>query len=43
MLGKLARVLKAIGRLVNGAIKDMAADSPGHGVSHREDDKPPDW
>ena len=42
-MGKLGKVLKAIGRFVNGAIKDMAADTPGRGVASRDEDIPPDW
>ncbi len=33
MMGKLVKVLKAIGRFVNGAIKDMAADRAGGGMA----------
>jgi hypothetical protein len=42
---KLVKVLKAIGRFVNGAIKDMLADTrAGGGMSTRQerDDIPPD-
>jgi hypothetical protein len=42
-MGKLAKVLKAIGRFVNGAIKNMAADRPGGGVSGPGEDVAPDW
>jgi hypothetical protein len=42
-MGKLAKVLKAIGRFVNGAIKNMAADRPGGGVSGPDEDALPDW
>jgi len=42
-MGKLAKVLKAIGRFVNGAIKNMAADRPGGGVSGPDEGALPDW
>lgn len=50
MMGKLVKVLKAIGRFVNRAITDMAADRPGGGMATSqeriggqdwEDDLPP--
>lgn len=41
---KLGKVLKAIGRFVNGAIKDMFADTrAGGGMSTGDEDVPPDW
>ena len=41
---KLGKVLKAIGLFVNGAIKDMLADTrAGGGMSTRDEDVPPDW
>lgn len=45
MMGKLARVLKAIARFVNRAIIEMAADRPGGGMTgrrEREENIPPD-
>jgi hypothetical protein len=40
---KLGKVLKAIGRFVNGAIKDMFADTrAGGGMSAGDGDVPPD-
>jgi hypothetical protein len=40
---KLSKVLMAIGRFVNGAIKDMLADTrAGGGMSARDGDVP-DW
>lgn len=41
---KLVRALKAIGRFLNGAIKDMTDDRPGGGMAARRepDDIPPD-
>ncbi len=39
---KLGKVLKTIGRFVNGAIKDMLADTrAGGGMSARDEDVPP--
>jgi hypothetical protein len=44
MMGRLAKVLKAIGRFVNRAAKDMADDRPGGGMAaRREENMPPDW
>ena len=44
MMGKLGKVLKAIGRFVNGATKDMLADTrAGGGMSAGDGDVPPDW
>jgi len=41
---KLGKVLKAIGRFVNGAIKDMLADTrAGGGMSTDDGDAPSDW
>jgi hypothetical protein len=41
---KLGKVLKAVGRFVNGALKDMLADTrAGGGMSDRDGDIPPDW
>jgi hypothetical protein len=37
MMGKMVKVLKAIGRFVNRAIVDMAADRPGGGMSTRQE------
>lgn len=42
-MGKPGKVLKAIGHFVDGAIKDMAADTPWRGVAPREEDIPPVW
>lgn len=45
MMGKLGKVLRAIGRFVNGAIKDMLADTrAGGGMAARQerDEIPPD-
>lgn len=43
-MGKLAKVLKAIGRFVNGAVTDMTDDRPGGGMAAREEeDVPADW
>ena len=39
---KLGKFLKAIGRFVNGAIKDMLADTRA-GDGMRDGDVPPDW
>lgn len=36
-MGKLVKVLKAIGRFINGAIMDMAADRPGGGMATRQE------
>jgi len=46
MMGKLAKVLKAIARFVNRAVIDVADDRPGGGMAARrewEEDTPPDW
>ncbi|HEY7261317.1 MAG TPA: hypothetical protein VH589_07515 [Trebonia sp.] len=40
---KLGKVLKAIGRFVNGAINDMFADTRAGRVSTGDEDVPPDW
>ena len=41
---KLGKVLKDIGRFVNGAIKDMLADTrAGGGMSIGNGDAPPEW
>jgi hypothetical protein len=42
-MGKLGKVLEAIGRFVNGAIKDMSADRSGGGMRGVDEDIPPDW
>jgi hypothetical protein len=44
MMRKLANVLKAIGRFINGAIIDMTDDRPGGGMAARQerDEIPPD-
>jgi len=44
MMGKLANVLKAIGRFINRAIIDMTDDRPGGGMAARQerDGIPPD-
>lgn len=43
-LGKALKALKAIGRFVNGAIKDMLADTrAGGGMSTGDGDVPPEW
>ena len=44
MTGKLANVLKAIGRFINRAIIDMTDDRPGGGMAARQerDEIPPD-
>ena len=42
-MGKLGKVLKAIGRFVNGAIRDMTAVKSGGGMSAGDEDAPPDW
>lgn len=43
-MGKLANVLKAIGRFINRAIIDMTDDRPGGGMAARQerDGIPPD-
>lgn len=43
-MGKLANVLKAIGRFINRAIIDMTDDRPGGGMAARQerDEIPPD-
>lgn len=44
-MGKLVKVLKAIGRFVNRAIIEMTADRPGGGMSttrERVENLPPD-
>ena len=46
MMGRLAKVLKAIARFVNRAVIDVADDRPGGGMAARrgwEEDTPPDW
>jgi hypothetical protein len=40
---KPGKVLKAIGRFVNGAIKDMLADTRAGRVGAADEDEPPDW
>lgn len=44
-MGKLVKVLKAIGRFINGAIMDMTADRAGGGMATRQEreNTPPDW
>jgi hypothetical protein len=47
-MGKLANVLKAIGRFINRAIIDMTDDRPGGGMAARQqwderEEIPPDW
>jgi hypothetical protein len=43
MVGKLANVLKAIGRFINRAIIDMTDDRLGGGMARQERDEiPPD-
>ena len=44
MMGKLANVLKAIGRFINRAIIDMTDDRPGGGWAARQErgEIPPD-
>jgi hypothetical protein len=37
MMGKLASVLKAIGRFINRAIIDMTDDRPGGGMAARQE------
>ena len=37
MMGKLANVLKAIGRFINRAIIDMTDDRPGGGMAARQE------
>jgi len=43
-MGKLAKILKAIGRFINQAIIDMTDDRPGGGMAARRDPEeiPPD-
>jgi hypothetical protein len=43
VMGKLGKVLKAIGRFVNGAIRDMTAVKSGGPMSAGDEDAPPDW
>jgi hypothetical protein len=45
MMGKLAKILKAIARFLNRAVIDMADDRPGGGMAarrERDDDIPRD-
>jgi hypothetical protein len=43
-VGRLVKVLKAIGRFINRAIIDMTDDRPGDGMAARQDPEevPPD-
>jgi hypothetical protein len=43
LMGKVAKVFKAIGRFINGAIRDMAAARSGGRMSAGDEDIPPDW
>jgi hypothetical protein len=41
---KLGKVLRSIGRFLNGVIKDMLADTrAGGGMSSEDGDVTPDW